>query len=45
MLLHTSTMNTAPIQQMLKRLWEIIGSVSVRTKVFGIVLGSTFLLS
>ena len=28
-----------------KRFWDVVGGVSVRTKIFGIVLGSTILLS
>ncbi len=33
------------VQQVLNRFWELAGAVSVRSKIFGIVLGSTLLLS
>jgi signal transduction histidine kinase len=32
-------------QALLQRIWDLAGGVSVRTKIFGIVLGSTMLLS
>jgi hypothetical protein len=32
-------------QSLATRFWEIAGGASVRTKIFGIVLGSTILLS
>lgn len=32
-------------QDVVKRFWEIAGAVSIQTKIFGIVLGSTILLS
>lgn len=38
-------MNRQLMRRILRHFWEIAGAVSVRTKIFGIVLGSTLLLS
>jgi signal transduction histidine kinase len=38
-------MNNEGFRKFVQRIWIIVGGVSVRTKIFGIVLGSTLLLS
>ncbi|MBL6983033.1 MAG: HAMP domain-containing protein [Anaerolineales bacterium] len=38
-------MNPQKFQSFSIKIWEILGAVSIRTKIFGIVLGSTLLLS
>ena len=38
-------MKSRRLPTLVKRFWELAGGVSIRTKIFGIVLGSTLLLS